>query len=333
MARTAGRGIIRLPGDRPVAAVAFHPAHSAYLAVGSRGDERDATRGGFVREWDLRTEKTTLQFTDHNDPIHALSFAPDGGSLAMAVQGANGVGRVSLWRLGNLAWIGKLPFPNDPSWRSMPQLGNLTRISFFPDGNSLMVAGTEGRLAVLSTETGAERFRLGKQRPSARQRPASKVCHVPENNLLACATQGEQEIRLCSADNGRHMGTIRGLAPVEDMIYRARCLAVACSDRTIRIHRDEFGQFSELIDLRATQIGPLARAVRHLALSHDGTRLAASCADGTIRVWMLEGGSPVEVLALSADCTAGLCFSPDGRSLAAAVGNDVVVWGAVPQAR
>jgi WD40 repeat protein/tRNA A-37 threonylcarbamoyl transferase component Bud32 len=69
--------------------------------------------------------------------------------------------------------------------------------------------------------------------------------------------------------------------------------------------------------------------VNGVALSLDGQRVAAACADGTLRV--LRAATGEEVLAVKAhdDSAFGVAFSPDGRRLASAGGDGVVkVWDA-----
>jgi WD40 repeat protein len=62
-----------------------------------------------------------------------------------------------------------------------------------------------------------------------------------------------------------------------------------------------------------------------VAFSADAQMLAAAYVDGTILVWDLETGQRRSSLAGKA-AVGGLVFSPDGRKLAVAAGNRVILW-------
>ena len=67
------------------------------------------------------------------------------------------------------------------------------------------------------------------------------------------------------------------------------------------------------------------RVVTTLAFSPDGKRLAVADTGDAVTVWDVAGGKQVQTLAVKGT-TRHAAFSPDGKTLAGAVGKSVVVW-------
>jgi WD40 repeat protein len=66
----------------------------------------------------------------------------------------------------------------------------------------------------------------------------------------------------------------------------------------------------------------------------DGTRLAAACGDGTIRLWDVAAGEEVAELRGHGAYIHAIAFSPDGKDLASASGDFTVrVWGTLPRSQ
>src|SRR5262249_57157919 len=73
--------------------------------------------------------------------------------------------------------------------------------------------------------------------------------------------------------------------------------------------------------------GPRGHAswVSCVAVSADGTRIAAGSQDKTVRVWEAATGRPLQRLADHGDCLVSVAFSPDGKLLASSSYHDYPV--------
>src|SRR5262249_19158861 len=70
-----------------------------------------------------------------------------------------------------------------------------------------------------------------------------------------------------------------------------------------------------------------SRAVRCIAFSPDGTRLATGSADTSIRLWDLATGEATSVLRGHDRPVSKVCFAPDGRILASgSAGGEITLW-------
>jgi WD40 repeat protein len=78
-------------------------------------------------------------------------------------------------------------------------------------------------------------------------------------------------------------------------------------------------QFWDVADkkLRAGKI-PYTRELRKFAFTDDGALVAATCDDGTIRIWETKNLKEVAVLEGHTTPAEAIVFSPDGNTLAAA---------------
>jgi WD40 repeat protein len=66
--------------------------------------------------------------------------------------------------------------------------------------------------------------------------------------------------------------------------------------------------------------------VKPVAFAPDGKTLAAGCKDGTVRLWDVAAGKERAVLKGHEGPVTGLAFAPDGETLAAAGGPEVKLW-------
>jgi WD40 repeat protein/beta-lactamase regulating signal transducer with metallopeptidase domain len=123
-----------------VSAVAFSPDGSL-MAFG--GDNRQVTL------YDLRSNSEIRRFSGHKSGVHRLCFSPDGQTLASGSHDAT----VRLWNVKSGALIAVLEGHEE----------SVRDLAFTADGTRLASAGWEGALIVWDMETNSVRFRLPKQ--------------------------------------------------------------------------------------------------------------------------------------------------------------------------
>ena len=83
----------------------------------------------------LISTRAASTLTGHTDPVNAVAFAPDGGTLATG----SADGTVILWDLTDPARPRRLGVP------LAGHTGGVTSVAFAPDGRTLAIAGANGR--------------------------------------------------------------------------------------------------------------------------------------------------------------------------------------------
>jgi len=109
-----------------------------------------------------------------------------------------------------------------------------------------------------------------------------------------------------------HSQSLSGIAVAAD----GKTLASGCS----RIFFDpEVWVWDITTGFVRSELGGLTTSVRALALSPDGTSLAAASAENAVHLWSIGSGKPPKRLTVPAETGIfGVAFSPDGRIIAAA---------------
>ncbi len=157
----------------------------------------------------------------------------------------------------------------------------------------------------------------------------------PDGRTLAAGCMVEGDVHVWDVRTGEsrcvltgHTGTIHGVAFHPD----ADRLASIAVDGTVRAWDLATGKE---IDRRTAGVEPLANGAGGVCWSPDGQRLVGVWGRGTMHLWDVLSGE--EVLTLPGDGTGHanrerLCFSPDGRLLAACHDGTVRLWETrVPQ--
>jgi WD40 repeat protein len=268
---------------------------------------------GTVRLWDVATGTEQRQCQGYHGWVNALTFSPDGKTLALAGCDARIVYR---WEVATGKELSLAPGHQGP----------VHAVALSPDGKMLASGGgdkADGKasLRLWDAVTGTELRILEGE---------AGVIHglvfSPDGKLLASAAEGEDVVRLWDAATGEELRRV-GAAPEPSSQTATephalafafspdgRCLAVGDSDRFLRLREVATGK-----ELRRLE-GHEGR-VTAIAFSADGPLLASGSQDRTLRLWDVTTAQPIRYLGGPAETVKSVAFTPDGRLVAAACGD------------
>jgi WD40 repeat protein len=271
-----------------------------------------ASQNGELLTWDAASSNRTGAVTFPEEPVRFLAFAlsPDGTAAAASALD----GRFYLL---------------DPE-TARPRAALVDRltpdivwsVAFSPDGR--VVAAGHGNNLIRLWD--AARQQPGREMKSDRRVQA--LAFTPDGKTLAAGGPGNT-VTLWDADAATARATLQGSR--SEVASSGALWALACSrdgkmlaaggnDQTVRLWN---------LDTR-TEVAALkhAQAVRSLAFSPDGKLLAAGDDAGNVSLWDVGSGSRRALLPAGQEgCSVrAVTFSPGGVELAAACGNEVLLW-------
>ncbi len=258
----------------------------------------------------------------HQDKVYAVSFSPDGKTLASG--GKDGLVKVWDWA-GRRELFSLVAVPN-------PQDNyGVTNLSYSPDGQLLAVATQDGNLILVQAATGA----VFKTIP-AHSAAIWGLAFSPDQRLVATGAE-DQTVKLWEIATGRlvatfgvencqaaacgqgHSGAVYSVAFSPD----GKTLASAGAEAVIRVWEVAGAKF--LFKLA----GPNAHSAEiwSVAFSPDGKRLASASSDRAIKLWDLASAEWVMNITGHTDWVYAVAFTRDGKNLVSASADRTIrVW-------
>jgi eukaryotic-like serine/threonine-protein kinase len=251
---------------------------------------------------DLADGRVRHELKGHKGFVLAVAFRPDGKRLAtLGVEG-----KFRVWDV----LTGQLVASGTASPHDLLDTSRFPGLPWSPDGRRLTIALGESRVSFWDPQTGRETASI----PSS----ARSVAWSPDGARIAFGGESGVEIRPWDPRADRPgEPECRSPGHVDSLIWSANGRRLAGISR-----RDESGALAEGIDLwdsarleRLLRISPNLSELRSLALSPDGTRVAAGGRVPIVRVFDAVDGEDRATLFTGTTDACGLAFSSDGRRL------------------
>ncbi len=306
-----GRETLTLePGDwETIASIAFSP--DGKLLAGADG-EVDVWPG-FIRIWDASSGQLLESIEIEDEGLVNVAFSPDGLRLAWASWN-----KLNIWELASRREVVSFDVDEGPS---MP--------IFSPDGKRLTAGSTysSGTARVWDAASGKEIAKLKTDeewiRPLTFSPEGTRIA-THGGGVLAAVT----EARVWDVARGREIFSLR-LPGDQDH--------PAAFSPDLRQLAAGWGRSIRLWDATANPEVLACRGhcggINCIAFSRDDQRLASCSEDGTVRIWDTASGLQVasfgeRIVEAEDDVESveSLAFGPDDQWLAAAQGDEVILW-------
>lgn len=328
-------------------AVRGRNSNSSAIAVSHAGELFAAgDAAGAIQLWEIEAADRHLRLP-HADWVYSVGFNADGSQIVAGTSK-----KVMLWN----AHSGEL-------MREIPgHAGYVSTVAFLPTGCDLLSASWDGMIKLWDAEKREARLSLG-----GATRDSDSVALSPSGRWIAVGGPFDTTVRLISTATGQPDATLQSVARITTAAFGADDTRLVTGDEQgavslwnpVRGHRNWTASTvgGSIRSIACSRDGKWVAAINQklkltlfdaatgeerfaveepggtygVRFSPDSRRLAAGCADSTIRFWSVETGQHVFTLNGHAGRVFSFAYSPDGRRIAAGGdGGAVSVWDSGP---
>jgi WD40 repeat protein len=308
---------LRTP-DAHVFDVAFNPDGTRIATCGHHvRDYADYSQPSAVRLWNAKTGKEVASLP-HPGAVHSVAFSADGKRLATGAFGSDR--RVRIWDVQSGAEV--TPGTGGGS-------GQVNDVAFSPNGTALASADDDGMIRLWDAATGKLQRTL-----RGHTKPVRVIAFDPDGKRLASgAEDGTVRMWDLATGDGRVLLDKAGqYVTGVDFSRDGKTLAAAV---TPSLHDESAAGLVQLWDVgtdAAARVLPASGGLWGVALSPDGTRVAAVGARNVVYWWDRDSGRALAEWDYGTASTRVRCaaFDPSGRLVATSAHRegDIRIWEA-----
>lgn len=234
---------------------------------------------------------TPENFAQHSDAVWAVTFSPDGQTIASGSQDTT----LKLWDIKTRKETKSLVGDFSPIYA----------VDFNSDGTEISSGSGLWRILEWNLTT-------GKAYPPLEHLATIWSVDVSPDNQIIASASADKTVKIWDRKTG---AILQNLTDHQDQVYAVvfspdgQLLVTASQDKTIKIWQVETGE------LLNTLTGHL-EGVRSLAMSSDGKILVSGSLDNTVKVWNLETGALIHTLTGHSNDVLSVVISPDNNIIA-----------------
>lgn len=260
-----------------------------------------------LRIWNALTGEQIIALHGHDGIVTSLAYDPTGTMIATASEDQT----IRLWSAGSFENVSKVL-----TGAAGEKLPGIRAVGFSPDGRRVISGDEDFKVTIWDALTGN---RLGRVKgPTAAIR---SVVFSPDGKRFASASD-DKFIYIWDAQTATLLGTLQGHERlISTVVFTpdSQKLISASWDGTVRVW--------DAAKLNETSLFDLDESINAIALSPDGSLIAAALSMGSIIILDASDGSEVAVLQGNTSRITCITFSPDGSVIASGSSDTLIrLW-------